>query len=105
MCPIVVALVGGPFGQFESLVGDRRCWVVPSYLLWWAVSVTTPVVALPTVGGAAIDIRGSGLGLSATAVSVTYTGGSLGMMRRSYTLPQGACTLVSPGTALRWVSS
>lgn len=64
-------------------------------------SVTTPVMMLPTVGGAAIDIMGTGLGLSASTVSVTYTGGSVGMKQRSYTLPPGVCTLMSPGTALR----
>ena len=67
--------------------------------------MTTPVVTLPTVGGATIDIRGTGLGLTASTVSVMYTGGSDGMARRSYTLPPGACTLVSPGTALRYVHS
>jgi hypothetical protein len=66
--------------------------------------VSTPVVVLPTVGGAAIDIRGTGLGLSATAVTVTYAGGSDGMTRWSHTLPPDACTLVSPGTALRYVA-
>lgn len=62
------------------------------------------MVVLPTVGGATIDIRGQGLGLSPSAVTVSYTGGSEGMRRRSHTLPPGACTLVSPGTALRYVS-
>ncbi len=71
----------------------------------FADSVSTPVVVLPTVGGAAIDIRGTGLGLSASVVTVTYAGGSDGMSRRSLTLPPGACTLATPGTALRYVAA
>jgi hypothetical protein len=63
--------------------------------------VTTPVLALPTVGGATFDITGTALGLTASAVTVTYAGGSDGMARRSHTLPPGACIVVSPGSALR----
>jgi hypothetical protein len=64
-------------------------------------SVTTPVLALPTLGGATFDITGTGLGLTPTAVSVTYVGGSVGMARWSHTVPPGTCTIVSAGTALR----
>jgi hypothetical protein len=56
---------------------------------------------LPTVGGAVIDINGTALGLLASEVTVTYTGGSDGLMRRSHT---ANCTVVTPGTSLRCVS-
>ncbi len=65
--------------------------------------MSTPAFVLPTVGGALIDIRGTGLGLTSSAVRVAYAGGSDGMMQRLYILPPGACTLVLPGTALRYV--
>ncbi len=63
--------------------------------------MTTPVLAVPTVGGATFDVTGTALGLTAAAVTVTYAGGSDGLARRSHTLPPGACTVVAPGTALR----
>jgi hypothetical protein len=66
-----------------------------------AGSVSTPVVVLPTVGGAPIDIKGTGLGLSASVLTVTYTGGSDGLTRRTYALPPDACSVISPGAALR----
>ncbi len=48
-----------------------------------------------------MDIRGRFLGLQASAVSVTYSGGSDGMALRTYSVLPGACTVLSPGTALR----
>ncbi len=63
--------------------------------------MTTPVLALPTVGGATFDVAGTALGLTAAVITVTYAGGSDGMARRSHTLPPGACTVVAAGTALR----
>jgi hypothetical protein len=63
--------------------------------------VTTPVLALPTVGGATFDVTGTALGLTAAAITVTYAGGSDGMARRSHTLPPGTCAIVAAGTALR----
>ncbi len=63
--------------------------------------MSTPVLALPTVGSATFDVTGTALGLSTAVVTVTYAGGSDGLARRSHTLPPGACTVVSPGAALR----
>jgi hypothetical protein len=64
-------------------------------------SVTTPVLTLPTVGGATFDVMGTDLGLTPSAISVSYAGGSDGMLLRSHTLAPSSCTIVSPGTALR----
>jgi hypothetical protein len=60
--------------------------------------VTTPKDLLPTSGGAFIDIKGINLGLASSAISVVYTGGSLGFAARTYTIERGACTIVAPGT-------
>jgi hypothetical protein len=64
-------------------------------------TVTTPVFTLPTAGGATFDITGTGLGLSPDAITVSYAGGSDGMLQRSFTLPPSSCTILSPGSSLR----
>lgn len=48
-----------------------------------------------------MDIRGARLGLVASAIALTYTGGSLGVATRTYAVPTGACTVVDPGTLIR----
>ncbi len=71
---------------------------------WSAERVFTPSGALPTVGGAVIDITGTALGLLASEVSVTYTGGSGGLARRSHTAADCTVPASAPGTSLRCIS-
>lgn len=63
-----------------------------------AESVGTLSGFMPTTGGAVVELRGAVLGLSSSAVSVTYSGGSDGMSPRSYSA--GACTVVVSGAVL-----
>jgi hypothetical protein len=69
--------------------------------LFSTVSVSTATTTLPTVGSAVIDVVGFNLGLVSSAISVVYTGGSLGLMSRSHTVDQGACTVAAPGTYIK----
>ena len=64
-------------------------------------TVSTGTRALPTVGGALVDIVGVNLGLASSAIVVAYSGGSLGLTPRSHTLTAGVCTVVTPGTAIQ----
>ena len=66
-------------------------------LVVWAESVTSPGGSLSTVGGSLVVITGTNLGLSASAVTVTYSGGATGMQRRQYTIPSGGCVITSVG--------
>ncbi len=77
---------------------------VPPSLLVCPATVSTPLITLPTVGGATLDITGSGLGLTSSVVAVSYSGGSDGMARRLFTLPRGSCVVVAAGMALRCTS-
>jgi hypothetical protein len=56
---------------------------------------------MPTNGGSPVVVLGSNLGLTAGAVTVTYTGGP--DRNRSYSM--GACTVVSPGTKIQCPSA
>lgn len=48
-----------------------------------------------------MDIKGRNLGLESAVVTVVYSGGSLGMATRTYTVPSGNCTVLNPGLELR----
>ncbi len=54
---------------------------------------------MPTLGGAIVEVAGRNLGLLATVVTLTYSGGSDGMTPRNRTA--GACVIATPGTLLR----
>jgi hypothetical protein len=66
--------------------------------------VSTPTGSLATAGGTPVDIYGRHLGLTPTAVTMTYRGGSDGLQARTYTPPAGTCTIVSAGTHIRCTS-
>jgi hypothetical protein len=68
-------------------------------------SVTTPAGTLSTAGTSLVDITGSNLGVNASVVSITCTGGSNGLARRTYSLPTGTCTIVTAGTRIRCASA
>jgi hypothetical protein len=75
-----------------------QCLPVPVSL---TESVATATGSLPTVGGSVVTVRGRFLGLISSAVSVVYTGGSLGMRQRTFTIPAGNCSVVNPGSVLQ----
>jgi hypothetical protein len=56
---------------------------------------------MPTNGGSPVVVLGSNLGLTAGAVTVTYTGGPDGNRRCT----MGECTVVSPGTKIQCPSA
>jgi hypothetical protein len=77
----------------------RACVCVPG--TWHTGTVSVASSGLATVGGTTVDITGVHLGLSPAVISVTLTGGSLGLAVRAYSLPPGACVVVDPGVAIR----
>lgn len=77
----------------------RACVCVPD--TWHTGTVSVASSGLATVGGTTVDITGVHLGLSPAVISVTLTGGSLGLAVRAYSLPPGACVVVDPGVAIR----
>ncbi len=56
---------------------------------------------LSTAGTSMVDILGFNLGVEASAVSISYSGGSTGFTRRTYTPAPGTCTIVQAGTYIR----
>jgi hypothetical protein len=57
------------------------------------------VDALPTAGGAFINVTGVNLGLTSTAIVVTYVGGSAGLPARNLSFPPlTSCIVAIPGS-------
>jgi hypothetical protein len=56
---------------------------------------------LATSGASFVDITGSHLGLNASAVSLSYIGGSAELTTRTYVTAPGTCTIITAGTWLR----
>jgi hypothetical protein len=59
---------------------------------------------MATPGGALVDITGQFMGLVASVIAVSYSGGSLGFPTRTFAVPPGSCTLTTPGAAIRCTS-
>ena len=66
-----------------------------------AGEVSTALGTLSTTGTSLVDIRGEQLGVQAAAISLRYTGGSLGLPSRTYTLGPGVCTVIAAGLHIR----
>jgi hypothetical protein len=63
--------------------------------------VSTLATTLPTAGGGLVDVLGERLGLIPATITLAYSGGSPGLPQRTFQLPPGACTVVTPGAHLR----
>ncbi len=66
-----------------------------------AGSVTALAGTLATSGSSVVEITGLHLGVNASAVFLSYVGGSTGYTARTYTTAPGTCTIVTAGTRLR----
>ena len=93
LCPPLLATGCCPL-YISLSCHELFCWQMS-----FADSVSSSAGTLPTLGGGVVDVFGSNLGLTSSAVTLRYAGGSLGMAHRRYSA--GACVVVSPGTHIQ----
>jgi hypothetical protein len=71
----------------------------------WAGEVSTPAGVMSTAGFTIVDIVGANIGVDPNAVSISYSGGSPGLARRTYEPPRNSCTIVISGARIRCATS
>ncbi len=75
--------------------------LLPPLRLGCPASVFTLSGTMSTAGTTLVNITGANLGVDPSVVSISYSGGTVGYPRRTYTPPSGTCIILKAGTHIQ----